>query len=391
MGTDHERQAPLATIWIIFAILTGLAVLAVLWPLSRAPATTDARELDVAFYKAQTAEIERDTMRGVIGTDEAATARNEAALRLMAAQQRTTPDVARGSPWATRGVALATILFVPLSALGLYAYVGAPGIPDDPLQARLDAPASTMDLPTAIAKIEQHMTEHPDDGKGWSVLAPIYVRLGKFDDAARAYQNEIRLLGPDSNRFAALGEAEVFGGGGTVTAEAQAAFARSVALDPASPRANFYLGVAAQQDGDKPKALAIWTKLVASSPPDAPWLPTVRNHIAELSGAPMSPPGVDAASPGRGMPSGPMAAQVASMSGDKQQAFIHQMVDGLADRLKTNGNDIDGWLRLVRAYRVLQEPDKAKGALGDAKRNFAGDPAAVKRLDDLAHELGLQG
>ena len=71
--------------------------------------------------------------------------------------------------------------------------------------------------------------------------------------------------------------------------------------------------------------------------------------------------------------------------------MIHRMVDGLADRLKTNGNDIDGWLRLVRAYRVLDEQDKAKGALGSARRNFAGDPAATKRLDDLAHELGLEG
>ncbi|MCX8256245.1 MAG: c-type cytochrome biogenesis protein CcmI, partial [Beijerinckiaceae bacterium] len=85
------------------------------------------------------------------------------------------------------------------------------------------------------------------------------------------------------------------------------------------------------------------------------------------------------------------AAQVAAMTPDKQQAFIRRMVAGLADRLKSNGNDIDGWLRLVRAYRVLQEPEKAKDALGDAKRTFAGDPAATKRLDDLAQELGLNG
>ena len=381
----------MATIWIIFALLTGLAILAVLWPLSRAQATTDARELDVAFYKAQTTEIERDQARGVLGADEAAIARTEAARRLMTAQHRAAPDVARGSPWATRAVALATICFVPLLALGLYGYVGAPGIPDDPLQARLDAPPATMDLPTAIAKIEQHMAQHPDDGKGWAVLAPIYVRLGRFDDAERAYQNEIRLLGPSAERWGALGEAEVFAGSGTITSQATAAFQHAVALDAASPRANFYLGLAAQQDGDKAKALAIWQKLAANSPPDAPWLPTVRNHIAELSGTPLPAPAMAAAPAGSGVPGGPMAAQIASMAPDKQQAFIRRMVDGLADRLKSNGNDIDGWLRLVRAYRVLDELGKAKGALGDAKHSFAGDPAATKRLDDLAHELGLEG
>ena len=377
----------MATIWIIFALLTGAAVLAVLWPLSRAPATTDAREADVAFYEAQTAEIARDATRGVIGPDEAATARNEAARRLVAAQGRTAPDVTRTSPWATRAVALATLVLVPALAIGLYTQIGAPGIPDDPLQARLDAPASTMDLPTAIAKIEQHIAEHPDDGKGWAVLAPIYVRMGRFDDATRAYANEIRLLGPSADRWGAMGEAEVFGKGGTVDDDAKAAFEHAVAIDPDSPRPSFYLGVAAQQDGDKGKALRIWQKLVAASPPDAPWLTTVKSHIAELDGAP--PPPEASAQPG--MPSGPAAAQVAAMTPDKQQAFIRRMVDGLADRLKSNGNDIDGWLRLVRAYRVLQEPDKAKDALGDARRNFASDPAATRRLDDLAHQLGLEG
>ena len=376
----------MATIWIIFALLTGLAVLAVLWPLSRAPATTDAREADVAFYQAQTAEIERDVSRGVIGSDEAATARNEAARRLVAAQGRAMPDVAGASPWATRAVALATLVLVPAAALGLYWQVGAPGIPDDPLQARLDAPASSMDLPTAIAKIEQHMAEHPDEAKGWQVLAPIYSRLSRFDDAARAYRNVIRLEGPSADRWGALGEAEVFAKGGTVDDDAKAAFTQAVALDPVAPRANFYLGLSAQQDGDKAKAKAIWTKLLADSPPDAGWVPTVKSHLAEIDGAPPASPG---AAPG--MPSGPAAAQVAAMAPDKQQAFIRRMVDGLADRLKSNGNDIDGWLRLVRAYRVLQEPDKAKVALGDAKRNFAGDTAATKRLDDLAQELGLNG
>ena len=372
--------------WIIFALLTGLAVLAVLWPLSRAPATTDAREADVAFYKAQTAEIARDETRGVIGVEEAETARNEAARRLMAARGRAGPDVGGASPWATRAVALATLVLVPAAALGLYWQIGAPGIPDDPLQARLDAPASSLDLPTAIAKIEQHMAAHPDEAKGWEVLAPIYTRLGRFDDAVRAYKNQIRLLGPSADRWGALGEAEVFAKGGTVEDDAKAAFTQAAALDPAAPRPDFYLGVAAQQDGDKAKALAIWTKLLADSPPDAAWVPTVKNHIAALNGE-----SVETAGAGPGMPSGPAAARVAAMDPDKQQAFIRRMVDGLADRLKSNGNDIDGWLRLVRAYRVLQEPDKAKVALDDAKRNFTSDSAATKRLDDLAQELGLKG
>jgi cytochrome c-type biogenesis protein CcmH len=70
---------------------------------------------------------------------------------------------------------------------------------------------------------------------------------------------------------------------------------------------------------------------------------------------------------------------------------IRAMVDGLAARLAQNGNDLEGWLRLVRSYAVLHETDKARTALVDAKRNLAGDPNAIARLETLARELGLEG
>jgi cytochrome c-type biogenesis protein CcmH len=373
-------------LWVIFALLTGAAIFAVLWPLSRTPVSTDAKELDVAFYKAQTAEIARDATRGVIEAQDADIARNEAARRLIAASQRTTVDVGPTSRFAARAVALGTLLFIPIMGLGLYSSIGAPNLPDEPLEARLNAAPGSMDMATAIAKIEHHLERDPNDGRGWAVIAPIYVRLGRTDDAVRAYANAIRVLGPDGDRYAGLGEAQMATSGGTVTADAKASFEQALKLDPKSPRAAFYLGVAAEQDGNKPKAVEIWTKLVADSPPGAPWLSTVQSRIAEASGT--AAPDVPAAPPG--VP-GPMAKAVAAMPAEQQQAMIHRMVDGLADRLKANGSDIDGWLRLMRAYQVLKEQDKAKGALTEARRNFAADPAATKRIDDLAHELGLDG
>jgi cytochrome c-type biogenesis protein CcmH len=373
-------------LWVIFALLTGAAVFSVLWPLSRAPTDIDARELDVAFYKAQTAEIERDTARGVIAAAEADVARTEAARRLLSASQRPARSLQAASPWAIRSVALGALVLVPAIALGLYWQIGAPNLPDQPLQARLEAPPAKMDLPTAIARIEQHLRENPDDGRGWTILAPIYVRLQRYDDAARAYDNVIRVMGPTAERYATLGEVQVFAGGGRVTADARRSFDQAQKLDPKSPRAGFYLGLAAEQDGEKPKAVAIWRKLIADSPPDAPWLPTVRTHIAEASGEAPSP-----AAPGADVPRGPMAAAVAAMPPDQQQAMIHRMVDKLEERLKTNGKDIEGWMRLVRSYRVLNEQNKAMVALTDARRNFAADPVATKQLDELARELGLEG
>ena len=382
-------------LWVIFALLTGAAVFAVLWPLSRTPAAPEPGELDVAFYKAQAAEIERDKARGVISDAEADLARNEAARRLMAAKTRERPLETSPSTFAPRAVALGVMAFIPLATLGLYYRVGQPNLPDEPLEARLkETSPGKMDMATAIVRIEQHLVADPNDLRGWEVIAPIYMRLGRSDDAQRAYASILRLKGPSGDAWAGLGEAQVAGASGMVTADAKASFERAITLDASSPRAAFYLGLAAEQDGDKPKALTLWRKLVAESPPNAPWLPLVQNHIASASGA--APPDATAQvasaqePSANGPPAGPMAAAVAAMPGDQQQAMIHRMVDGLADRLKSNGNDIDGWLRLVRAYRVLDEQDKAKVALDDARRNFAADPNAKKRLDALAHELGLE-
>ena len=377
-------------LWVIFALLTGMAVMAVLWPLSRAPATTDARELDVSFYKAQAAEIDRDVSRGVIGEDEAATARNEAARRLMAASRVAPDDVRPSSSQVARWTALAVVLLVPAVALGVYTYVGQPNMPDEPLEARLNADPARMDMAAIMAKLERTVAANPDDGRGWALLARMYTQLGRTQGAADAYRQEIRLLGPTEERLSALGEDETVLADGHVTTEAAQHFEAAAKLDPKSPRARYYLGLAAEQGGDKTKAVTIWTAIVADGPANAPWIPTIKSRIAAATGEPLAPPPMASAVPDAGQGQAKMATAVAAMPADQQQQMIHGMVDRLAQRLKTNGADIEGWLRLVRAYGVLQEQANAKSALADARRNFASDDGAKKRLDELAHELGLE-
>ncbi len=369
------------SLWILFAVLTGFAVFSVLWPLSRAPAAADAGEGDVAFYRAQAIEIERDVQRGTIRPDEAEAAKAEAARRLLASAGRGPTSPAVASPLAARAVALGAILFVPAVALMLYAKIGRPDLPDMPLAARLNGPPAQMDLPTAVARIEQHLAAEPNDGRGYEVLVPTYMRLGRPDDAVRAARKALALLGATADRYAGLGEAQVYAGGGVVTVEAKSSFDHAQALDPASPRASYYLGLAALQDGDGAKALATWRALAAESPPNAPWLTTVNARIAQLANAPSARVD-DGAS---------LAAAIQSLPDEQRQTAIRGMVDRLADRLKSATGDLDGWMRLVRAYRVLDEAAKARDALAAARRSFAADATATKRLDVLAQELGLEG
>jgi cytochrome c-type biogenesis protein CcmH len=379
-------------LWIIFAVLTGIAVFSVLWPLARAPRRQNDVARDIAFYEERLGEIDREVERALIGPEDAKVVKAEAARRLLATADQDKAASFRPSQSRVRLATGLALVLVPLVALGVYAITGHPGLPDQPLEARLEADPARMDLATAIAKVEAHLAQNPSDGHGYEVLAPAYLRLGRTEDAARAASTALRLLGETPQRLALYGETLVYAADGTVTKDAQEAFTKALASGTSVPKASLYLGLAAEQDGDKERALTIWRKLLAEAPPSAPWTESLRRKIAELSGEAV-PPGPQAASAPQAE-SGPRSAQgaaIAAMPEGERDTVIRGMVDRLAQRLAQNGQDLDGWLRLVRAYKVLNEADKARTALSDARRNLGNDAAASARIDALARELGLEG
>jgi cytochrome c-type biogenesis protein CcmH len=371
----------MAWVLLVFAALTGAVLLYILWPLGQGKPPRPRSEADVAFYRAQLAEVERDTARGLIPAAEFELARTEVARRLLAAsaageQETRQPSRGRGARMAA---AVFILVVIPAVSAGLYSRLGSPSEPDQPLEARLHAAPENMDLAMAIARIEAHLATHPDDGRGFAVIAPVYLRLGRFEDAVKAYAKALELLGDSPELREQYGEALVAAAGGTVRDDARQAFERALARDPSRPKSRYYLALAAEQAGDKDRALQIFTKL-ADEAANAPWGPMVRHHIAILSAAPSAQ-----AAPAD------QAAAIASLPPAEQQAAIRGMVDRLAERLARDGHDPDGWVRLVRAYSVLSDTEKARAALADARRSLADDHAALARLDDLARELGLGG
>jgi len=376
-------------LWAIFAVLTGLAVLSILWPLSRTPRGASRGATELALYKAQLAEIDKDAALGLVGPEDVQGAKAEAARRLMAHADEPAGKPMMGSGWAVRFASVAVLIFVPALAFGLYAMIGRPGLPDLPLSARLDSSPARMELMAGVAKIEAHLAQDPQDGRGYEVLAPVYLRMGRADDAARAYGAALRLLGETPDRLARYGEALVFAARGAVTPQARQAF-EAAAKDPSLVKPRFFLGLAAEQDGDNVRAREIWEGLLAAATGDPPWAQALRERIATLSGAPAAPAdesGADRGGPGNSA----LAAKLQAMPEAERSSAIRGMVDNLAARLAQNGRDLEGWLRLVRAYAVLQEADKARAAVLDAKRNLAGDATAAARIDALARELGLEG
>ncbi|MGH6832354.1 MAG: c-type cytochrome biogenesis protein CcmI [Methyloceanibacter sp.] len=384
-------------LWVVLACLTAIVLLVLLRPLAGAGTAERAPEaFDAAVYRDQLNEIEGDRARGLIGEEEAEAARVEIARRLLAADSKArTGDRAKSDGARARATMIGVAIALPLLALGLYLAYGSPRLPDQPLAARLQDPASDRNLEALVARVEARLREHPEEGEGWEVVAPVYMGWRRYGDAAQAYAQAIRLLGPSAKRLSGQGQALVLANNGVVTEEARRALERAAELDATLIEPRILLAIAKEQDGQFQAAIADWRALLSRADANAPWREMVEKRIAETEARLAGKPPAKDATPQAGAQSqnGPSASDIAAaenMSAAERQAMVERMVQGLATQLDQDGSDLPGWLKLVRAYSVLDRKEDALKALQRAKSQFSGNTQAMEQLDRLAAELGLK-
>jgi cytochrome c-type biogenesis protein CcmH len=241
---------------------------------------------------------------------------------------------------------------------GVYAMLGEPS-----LALRDVTPPQGRDVKGLIPMLIQRVHGEPNDATAWSYLGRAYMSQSDPRDAAKAYARAIELMRAKKQKdpalYSAYGEALVQQSGGAVSADAEAAFNMALADDPSDAAGRFYLGLARASRGDKEGALALWKSLAEDVPPNSQIHQVLVERMAMLS----------------------------AQSGGAPDPVA--MVARLAARLKTDPNDLMGWQRLVRAYSVLGEPQKAKEALATARKTFASKPDALTALDAAAKELKL--
>lgn len=363
-------------IWIIFVLMTAAVIAALLRPAWRSagrPTDHDRNAYDCAIFRDQLLELDRDVERGSIAASEADAARNEISRRLIAAS--TTP--AKPRRLVSPAMALLSALIVPAIALPLYVKAGSPGLPGVPLAARLESAAENGDYVALIFKAEQHLAQNPDDLQGWKVLAPAYRSAERWDDAAEALRNILRLSKPNAATLADYGETLVMANQGLVPVEARDVFAKSLALDPKLPKSRFYDALALKQDGRTADAKAAFDAFMADTPKDAPWRPML---VAEMQAMAPRLPALDPQT----------MKDAASMSPADRQTMIRAMVDGLEEKLKADAGDLNGWLRLIRSRVLLGEMDKADAAYLRAKEQFTNNAGAMRDLAILAEAMGME-
>lgn len=259
-------------------------------------------------------------------------------------------------------------------------------------------PAGLAPVDDMIAALAKRLEANPDNPEGWRMLGWSYLHTGRYAESAKAYAKAAELQPNNAAYRAGYGEAMTRAANDTVTPEAKAAFEQALKLDPAEPRARYFLGLAKLQEGDKQGALQSWTTLLREAGAGNEWAPDLRKRVAALAAeigisldpallkpeaAPQAPPAAVR---------GPAAADMKaaeSMPEQDRNAAIRRMVDGLTARLARSPKDADGWIMLIRSRTVLGEKDAAKDALRDALLVFAGEDAEKSRIVAAARELGV--
>lgn len=369
-------------VWVVFAVLTAIAAIAVLLPYARARREAgDLGGSDAEVYKDQLSEIDKDLERGALSEAEAESARLEISRRLLKASDL--PDIQEtptSNPprWRPRLVLATAFLVVPLSALALYFSFGSPGTPDNPLSERLSATVENQDVAILVARVENAVQENPDDARGWAILAPIYARQGRFFEARGAYQQLLRIEGDNAVLFTDLGEVIVVENQGLVTEEAMQQFRAALDVEPSFPKARYYRALGLVQEGELDQARAILIALRNDGGSDAPWTASVDALLADMPSAVRVPaPDTDA------------AEAIISLPEQERRAAIEGMVDGLAARLADQPDDLAGWSQLVRSYAALGDRNQAERSLWTALDIFQTDNPARLRLLTIAEELQL--
>ena len=411
------------TFWIITgAIALISAALLALAALRPRPDAEPAAAYDLRVYRDQLKEVDRDLARGVIGAEDAERVRAEVSRRILAADAEIrASEAGEHEPRAFMG-AMAMLIGVAIvaGAFGLYTLLGAPGYGDLALEdrkaaaqeARLNRPAQAVaeaSLPPRpeqgniapeykelVEKLRITVADRPDDLQGQALLAQNEARLGNFQAAYAAQAEVLRLKGEEATArdFADYADMLILAAGGYVSPEAEGALDETLKRDPRNPIARYYTGLMMIQTGRPDIAFRMWDQLLRESRPEAPWVPIIRNEIEGLAFR----AGVDYELPplpgddGTGLLTGPTAEDMDAaqeMTADERQEMIRGMVSRLSERLATEGGSPAEWSRLIGAYGVLGETERAAAIWAEAQQVFGDSPEALAIVREGAARAGV--
>ena len=338
-----------------------------------------SNQYNIIIYQDQLKEIDLDINRGLLNATDGETLRTEIEKKIEKNSDYQASQTKNSSKSGIRrtGIskAIAIVSFMPFASYGLYAYLGSPESSDQPFASRqLESPAEKINgqMIELVAKLKGRLRQNPNELKGWILLGRSLVSLKRFDDASNAFKKAFRIAPNRSDIAASAAETKFMAMDGKFNQEIRYFFKTAAKLNPREHKALFYLGLDSFFSEKFSTAIQYWVDLIAVSPVGAPWIDKVQERLMEAATAgnlkitDFTPRlnSIAKNSNKSRKTSVPKITQediriANEMSIEERETFIRSMVGRLAERLKSEPNDIRGWRRLARAYRVLGETNKA--------------------------------
>jgi cytochrome c-type biogenesis protein CcmH len=356
----------------ISALLTLLVVAWLVRPLLRKPTGSgiSSEKLNAAIHRDQLHALEADLARGVISQQDFETTRDELQLRLLDDTEsfEASPKNRKAGFWTPKRTSLAVGISLPVLALGLYLQLGTP----EAINPVATAESNDHQMKEMIDSLAARLKANPNDPKGWAMLARSYKAMGRFEEAQLAFEKAGDIVKTDPDLLVDHAELTAILAGNKLEGKPQQMIEEALRLNPEHPMGLMMAGVAAYQNADYKNAVTRWEKLLTMLPPDSPDAQQMQANIDDARAK-----GGLVATESNKLPPIPAGA-AAGMTPDK----INDMVDRLAARLKDNPDDLAGWARLARAYKVQKRLDEAAAAYAKTGKLLDTDPDLLTQYAD---------
>lgn len=264
--------------------MTALALACVLYPLLRTVPTAERpRTLDnLDVLRDQLAELDRTRAEGNLSAAGHAEAVEE--LKRRVHDEAATPSAGASAP-PQRLVAGTLAVLMPLVAAGVYYHAGSPAAltvmrPAAPATAP-GHEVTAADVSTLIQGLSERMRREPANADGWYMLARSYTAIGRYQDAAQAYERLLVLVPDDAAVLADYADVLATVQDGALAGRPERLAQQALALEPDNVKALALAGSAAFQRGEFDPALRNWQRALALTPAQEPMHQSLQRNVAE--------------------------------------------------------------------------------------------------------------
>ena len=264
-------------------LLIGM-VLVMLIPALLRPQSTLNRDDNAQrreIFRAQFAEIEQDLASGVLDAAQYELAKTELERRML--DEVTSSPLAATVAKPDRRLAVILVFLVPLTAFWLYVKIGNPEAIVNPTGAAMmdGKPMTQADVEGSLASLAAKLEKNPDDGAGWVLLGNSYVKIGKYAEAVKAYEQATKKITDNAQLYADYADALAATNDYKLEGLPVELANLALKIDARNIKAKMLLATAAYDRQDYKEAIALWEKIITELPKEAEIIPDIKAAIAK--------------------------------------------------------------------------------------------------------------